>query len=250
MFDYRYVTFKAAPTAGQPRAGAGNEVRGGAWFATAGVCLAGFIGSSHPYLGLMTLAATAGVSLAPFAGNGARVPARGAEKLAGDWGESRGLQELSALPDNHTVFNALNLSDSRGTAEIDLVVVSPSGVWVIEVKNWRGLLRGNAVDPHWTQYGNAQGTPWRTLGNPLRQLNYYGDKIARQMNGSAPVRRLLYLASPSCTVELSGRTRAEIVYSGRLARHLVTQAAVWTEQEREVIVRRIAQIGNRQTIIG
>lgn len=56
--------------------------------------------------------------------------------LKGAEGEETVARILSFLPANHTVFNDLQL-DPGGPA-FDHIVVAPSGIFVIETKNWQG----------------------------------------------------------------------------------------------------------------
>ena len=60
------------------------------------------------------------------------------------------------------------LPTTRGTTQIDHVVVSPFGVFVIETKNMKGWIFGRENDEKWTQV--LSGNKYR-FQNPLRQ-NY------------------------------------------------------------------------------
>ncbi len=73
------------------------------------------------------------VALAVFTGWSAK---RLQSFLKGAEGEETVARILSFLPTNHTVFNDLQL-DPGGPA-FDHIVVSPSGIFVIETKNWNG----------------------------------------------------------------------------------------------------------------
>lgn len=85
----------------------------------------------------------------------------------GDWTESRVAKELAKLPkDEYIVLNDLMLPTSYGTTQIDHVVLSRYGVYVIETKNYTGSLVGNEKSEHWEQ--NINGFMYKT-GNALRQ---------------------------------------------------------------------------------
>jgi hypothetical protein len=56
--------------------------------------------------------------------------------IKGAEGEETVARILSFLPQGHTVFNDLQLSD--GGPAFDHIVVAPTGVYVIETKNWSG----------------------------------------------------------------------------------------------------------------
>jgi serine/threonine protein kinase len=51
-----------------------------------------------------------------------------------------------ALPDGFHIYNNLELIPRRGghPFEYDLIIIGPFSIWVIEVKNYRGNIRGNA----------------------------------------------------------------------------------------------------------
>jgi hypothetical protein len=55
--------------------------------------------------------------------------------LKGAKGEEWVAHELSFLPSSYTVFNGLRLG---GKQNFDHIVVGPSGVFVVETKNWKG----------------------------------------------------------------------------------------------------------------
>lgn len=74
-----------------------------------------------------------------------------------------------SLPDDCQHYRNLVLHSDRGDlTEIDHLVLSPQGVFVIEVKNFQGFIMGHEFQPTWTQsmFGNKT-----TFQNPLRQ-NY------------------------------------------------------------------------------
>jgi len=58
--------------------------------------------------------------------------------LKGARGEESVARELAYLSPEHTVFNGLRLPE--GKQDFDHVVVGPTGVYVIETKNWRGAI--------------------------------------------------------------------------------------------------------------
>lgn len=70
--------------------------------------------------------------------------------------------------DEYRVFSDLILPSLDGTTQIDHVVVSCFGVFVIETKNLRGLIVGHPRSAQWTQRRGRRSYPFQ---NPLRQ-NY------------------------------------------------------------------------------
>lgn len=88
-------------------------------------------------------------------------------KIKGRIGENYISRLLSKLPVNdYTIFNDLLIPYGNRTSQIDHVVVSPYGVFVIETKNFRGWIFGGQYSEHWTQniWGNRYKMP-----NPIAQ---------------------------------------------------------------------------------
>ncbi|MBR5533000.1 MAG: NERD domain-containing protein [Bacteroidales bacterium] len=65
----------------------------------------------------------------------------------------------------HT-YNNLYLQTSRGTSQIDHIIVSQYGIFIIETKNYKGTISGSFKSDKWTQniWGNKYSMP-----NPIRQ---------------------------------------------------------------------------------
>lgn len=56
------------------------------------------------------------------------------------------------LNDDYVLLNDCTLPDDRGgTTQIDHILISPYGVFVIETKNYKGWIFGSAHQKKWTQ---------------------------------------------------------------------------------------------------
>lgn len=85
--------------------------------------------------------------------------------LVGEWMVHRELRRR--LPaSQYTVLRDVTLPSRDGTTQIDHVVVSPFGVFVIETKNFSGWIFGSERDATWTQTFRRARTQFQ---NPLRQ---------------------------------------------------------------------------------
>jgi hypothetical protein len=98
--------------------------------------------------------------------------------VAGAAGEDRALAALSGLPTEYTLFNQIRLPDERsrtGFREADFVVVGNNGVFIIENKDYRGEIQGDANAPNWELHKiGIGGTPYTTAcRNPVRQVRVY-----------------------------------------------------------------------------
>lgn len=78
-------------------------------------------------------------------------------KWKGKKGEKSVARLLKQLPDNqYVVLNNLLLTTEKGSTQIDHVIVSVFGIFVIETKNYQGWIFGGDHTDQWTQsiYGN------------------------------------------------------------------------------------------------
>lgn len=90
-------------------------------------------------------------------------------QISGNRGERLVSSILSALPsDDYTVLNNIVLKTWNGTSQIDHVVVSKYGIFVIETKNINGIVKGSENSDDWMIIcGNEK----HRLHNPIKQ-NY------------------------------------------------------------------------------
>jgi len=101
---------------------------------------------------------------------------------AGWRGEKRVAKLLSSkLSDDYFLINDLYLQDGGG--DIDHVVLAPSGVFVLETKNWSGNITCNGDD--WQRAGQPG-----FKGSPSRQVKRNAAKIKRIIDSSHAFRML------------------------------------------------------------
>ncbi|MDE5871280.1 MAG: NERD domain-containing protein, partial [Muribaculaceae bacterium] len=93
---------------------------------------------------------------------------RGKARRSGKRGEKMVAKELARLrKKDYIIINDLMLPTSNGrTSQIDHVVVSTRGIFVIETKNHAGRISGGEHAQYWQQHLSSQS---RTFYNPLLQ---------------------------------------------------------------------------------
>lgn len=90
-------------------------------------------------------------------------------KVKGWFGETIVASILSGLPEiEYKVLNNIMLDTEYGTTQIDHVIVSIYGIFVIETKNYKGWITGSEYADQWTK--NMYGKKYN-FRNPLKQ-NY------------------------------------------------------------------------------
>jgi len=113
-------------------------------------------------------------------------------KLKGFVGEKRVNKSLLKLPqDKYQILNDIMLRNVNGTTQIDHVVLSEYGIFVIETKNYDGLIYGSEKDRMWTQVMN-KNSKFRFM-NPLRQ-NYGHVKELQELTGEKHIESIVAFA--------------------------------------------------------
>lgn len=93
----------------------------------------------------------------------------------GKKGEKRVARKLDWLSKEYITLNDILLPTNYGTTQIDHVVVSPYGIFVIETKNYKGWIFGHENSEEWKQslLGKKKFWGWSSkqykLINPIRQ---------------------------------------------------------------------------------
>lgn len=77
-------------------------------------------------------------------------------KVSGDQGELALSSVLRSLPDYYHVIDNVLLQTKKGSTQIDHIIVSPFGVFVVETKNHKGLIFGDCYSRVWTQVLNGR----------------------------------------------------------------------------------------------
>lgn len=119
----------------------------------------------------------------------------------------------SVLRDGDLLFTNIEISFDGKPAELDNVVVNNYGVFIIEVKNYKGRLYGNEDDYEWKKYkDDGYGNTFeKDVKNPIKQvkrqvyilakyLDYYGTRVwvegyALLVQGNSPVQSTYILSS-------------------------------------------------------
>lgn len=87
--------------------------------------------------------------------------------IKGAIGEYRVAKQLSRLnPEQFKVLNNILIKTNTGSYQIDHIVVSIFGVFIIETKNYKGWIHGNENSEYWTQTIYNKKSKFR---NPVRQ---------------------------------------------------------------------------------
>jgi hypothetical protein len=162
--------------------------------------------------------------------------------LRGEADVARTLSE--ALDQTHYLFNDLLIRDGRATAQIDHLVVSPKGLFVIETKNWRGHIEGHAQEERWAQTrepGQAPVPVFSPILQAKRQAEFLREYLARTGITVPDIHPLVVFRSPRTTFSVHGAD-LPVLRPAEAARHIAGFAAprLYTEAELDALLRHLA----------
>ena len=71
------------------------------------------------------------------------------KKITGKLGEKIVGLNLKKLPDEYRIFNDVYIQENGFSTQIDHLVISPYGIFVIETKNYKGDIYGVSCKSPW-----------------------------------------------------------------------------------------------------
>lgn len=137
---------------------------------------------------------------------------------SGIHGESETARIISILPDSYRGYQNLKVKFNGGVSELDMVVVGPTGVFVIETKNMKGYIMGSYNNPQWVQHKVGRGgTPYsKNFYSPVKQVGTHVYRLANFLRGHSCrvyVDAMVYFSNPATTVQLTGVPTTISVFS-------------------------------------
>jgi hypothetical protein len=112
-----------------------------------------------------------------------RTEAEDGMEKAGRDGEKYAVQVIrSVMRRGDALLTNVHVSYGGRETELDNVIVNGGGVYIVEVKSYKGRLEGREDDFNWTQY-RTDGKGGKTVKNPIKQVKrqiYITSKYLRQ----------------------------------------------------------------------
>lgn len=129
---------------------------------------------------------------------------------------------LSRLPEEeyHTINNVM-LKTETGTSQVDHIVVSIYGIFVIETKNYKGWITGTEYSSQWTKNMYGKKYPFR---NPIKQ-NYGHVKALENMLGLSQD-FFIPIVVFSIAADLKVKTESAVIYTSQLLRTIQSHTTV------------------------
>ena len=138
-------------------------------------------------------------------------------KYKGQVGEKQVAKYLCSLDEEeYKVINDIILNTNRGSSQIDHIVISVYGIFVIETKNYKGWIIGNEYDDYWRQviYKRKE-----KLRNPIKQN--YGHIMAvkekLEIDNEVPIESIITFTDRS-TLKVNCNT--PVIYTYDLCKYI------------------------------
>lgn len=130
-------------------------------------------------------------------------------------GEEAAARLVSRLPDSYCAFQNLKITFEGNESELDLVVVGPTGIFVIENKNMNGYIVGHAEAYQWVQNKVGQGgTPYsKQFHSPIKQVGTHVYRLAnvlRQNRINTYVEAAVYFSNNETAVQITGESKTPV----------------------------------------
>lgn len=126
------------------------------------------------------------------------------ERGKGYYGEFLVLRNLyQNIPGVCKILMNLNIPTSSGdTTEVDLLMFHETGLYVFEVKHFKGTIYGKTSEHYWTQYFRTAQN--HSFHNPVFQNQYHLNAIARRFPG-IPIHSFIVFTNSSCELKIEGK---------------------------------------------
>lgn len=157
-------------------------------------------------------------------------------KIKGVLGETVVAKLLLGLPeDKYIILNNIMLKTEKGTTQIDHIVVSIYGIFVIETKNYKGIITGTEFGDKWTK--NMYGKKYYFY-NPLKQ-NYGHVKALEKLLGIEEI-MFIPIVVFSVSSQINVKVSKPIIYTSQLKKTILSYSHTkYTELQIKQIAGRI-----------
>jgi len=143
--------------------------------------------------------------------------------------------KLRLDPNIYHLLKDVTIPSKRGTTQIDHVIVSKFGLFVIETKNYKGWIYASARDPKWTQVNFKQKHRFQ---NPLRQNYAHICALAELLN--LPKEKIHGVVCFMGDAKFKNGVPEGVFLEGHYVNHIESfQTPVFSETEVENMIQKI-----------
>lgn len=134
-------------------------------------------------------------------------------QIQGYIGEKQVRNQLSSLPSEEykSIYNVMLRTEKGDTTQIDHIVVSIYGIFVIETKNYSGIITGTENATKWTEHIYKKKYPFQ---NPIRQN--YGHRKALENLLRLKKENFISIITFTDAAKLYVKTVTPVIYVSKL----------------------------------
>ena len=136
------------------------------------------------------------------------VAKRNVSKLKGYVGERRVVRKLRWLGKHYTSYHDVYVPKANGElTQVDHIVTSPFGIFVIETKNYRGMIFGSEHDKYWTQ---MLGSHKFSFYSPIFQNRAHVNAVKYAVKRNVPIHSVIVFSNEA-TLKLPTFEQATVI---------------------------------------
>ena len=129
-------------------------------------------------------------------------------------GENETAQLLkSKLPDGYRVFQNIDVFFDGKKSELDFIVVGNTGVFVVECKNRKGIIKGNYASEKWKQIKSSNKSEGYSFYNPVKQVSTHIFRLKRSLqrkNINVHLNGIVYFPNIETVLKISHESNQNI----------------------------------------
>lgn len=139
-------------------------------------------------------------------------------------------------------------TNNNKTTEVDLVLLHETGIYVFEIKHYKGTIYGNSNDKTWTQYFRT--TSNSRFNSPVLQNNYHIEAL-KKIFPEVPIHSVIVFTNPECVVKVNNNDSSilitnlnDLVY--KLRSNFTTDKYLYTLEEIDSMFNKLTKYSNIQ----
>ena len=175
------------------------------------------------------------------------------ERGKGYYGEFLVFCELyKNIPGNCKILMNLNIpTEKEKTTEIDLILIHETGIYVFEIKHYKGKIYGDEKGQIWTQYFRTVKN--NTFKNPILQNNYHIDSL-KNIFMDVPIKSVIVFTNPECELNVKNNnpniylcTKYNLIRT--LERNFNNSKPILSMEEIDKIFNHLTQYSQMQEVV-
>ena len=162
--------------------------------------------------------------------------------MKGILGELKVRLKLLMLPsDKYKVLNDILLTTKRGTTQIDHIVVSIYGIFVIETKNYKGKIIGTANKLEWIKEIHGNKYYFR---NPIIQNKGHIRALANRLKIDEKLMIPIVVFLGNCRLDI--KTKSQVLYASKLLQTIKSRKKILLNKKQVEDITNIIKALNKK----